>query len=290
MQTPKSMFSDEDEDIPMPTMEGQDDDEEEDSVEAARNTNNTTDQEAEQFLMLSDFDRTTKLFRAALTALGNNNGGAIATLNTLLKRSEVLDKEQKEVIVPLFGELKSLLTTSQEELKSFNKSAQQSLEAQIKDVIAKVDFSPIEEKVKAANIQILESTNALKTKADEIEVLANRVKKLSFFQTLKWLVAGAVCTTVLMYGFFSYREAQTEQKFQAEYDAKIQAMETRAAVWKNLKDDQWGASIVDISGIKHIQLVVRDNSNQINLGRSFTTPDDKGKKFPVTFVNIPIFK
>lgn len=291
MQTPKSMFGDENEDIPMPIMGGQDDDEE-DFVEAASNTNKTIgqDQEAEQFLMLSDFDRTTKLFRAALTALGNDNSGAIATLNTLLKRSEVLDKEQQEIISPMLGELKALLLSSQEELKNFNKSAQQSLEGQIKDVISKVDFSPVEEKVKAANAQILESVNELSIKAQAIQDLALKTQKLGFFASTKYLLVGLLGGAGILYGFFSYREAGIEQRLQADFAAKIKSLEARAAVWKNLKDDQWGASVVDIGGIKHIQLVVRDNSNQINLGRSFTTPDDKGKKYPVTFVNIPIFQ
>lgn len=289
METPKSMFEQEDEDIPMPIMEGQEDDDE-DFVEVASNTNKTTAQdEAEQFLMLSDFDRTTKLFRAALTALGNDKIGAIATLNTLLKRSEVLDKEQKEQIVPLLGELKALLATSQEELKNFNSQAQKNLETQIKEVIGNVDFSPIQKKVAEANAQILESTNALQTKAEAIEALANKVKKLSFFQSLKWLVAGGVVGTVLMYGFFEYREQVVTQKLQAEFDAKIQTLEARTSVFSKLKSDDWNALILDNQGVKQLQLVVRDSTGQANSGRGFAT-DPNGKKYQVSYFNIPIFK
>ncbi len=231
---------------------------------------------------------------AALTAIslkfGNNDKGVIATMNELLKRSDVLNHEQRDVIAPLLGELKALLLTSQDELKNFNQNAQKSLESQIKETIAKVDFSPIEKKVAAANNQILESTNALKTKVEEIETIAARTKRLGFFASTKYLLVGLLGGAGFLYGFFTYREHGIEQKLKAEYDAKIAAMDTRTVVWKNLKDDQWGASIVEINGLKHIQLVVRDNSQQINLGRSYTTPDDKGKKYPVTFVNILIFK
>lgn len=291
MGTPKIMFEQEDEDIPMPIMGGQDDDEE-DFVEVASNTNKTIgqDQEAEQFLMLSDFDRTTKLFRAALTALGNDNSGAIATLNTLLKRSEVLDQVQKEQIGPLLGDLKSLLLSSNDELKNWNQQAQKSLQMQIKEVVDNIDFSPMQKRVEEANAQILESANELSIKAQAIQELALKTQKLGFFASTKYLLVGLLGGAGILYGFFSYREVGIEQKLKAEFDAKTKAMETRAAVWKNLKDDQWGASVVDISGIKHIQLVIRDNSNQINLGRSFTTPDKDGKKYAVTFINIPIFK
>lgn len=248
------------------------------------------DEAAEQLLMLSDFDQVTKLFRAGLQALGNNETGAIATLNQLLKKAEVLDQETREKILPMLGELSALLTTSQEELKQFNAQAQRGLEAQIREVIAKVDFSPIQKKVEAANTQIIESTNALKTKMEEIETIANRTKTLGFFASTKYLAFGFLGGMGILYGLYQHNTSQFEKKLKAEYDAKIQSLETRTAIWKNLKDDQWGATIVEINGLKHIQLVVRDNSGQINLGRSFTTPNDKGQKYPVTFVNIPIFK
>lgn len=287
MGTPKSMFYDEDEDIPMPKIEDPDEDDK-DFVEAARNANNTT-AEAEQFLMLSDFDRTTKLFRAALTALGNDNSGAIATLNTLLKRSEVLDKEQQEIISPMLGELKALLLSSQEELKNFNKSAQQSLEEQIKDVISKVDFSPVEEKVKAVNTQILESVNELSIKAQAIQELALKTKKLGFFASTKYLLVGLLGGAGILYGFFSYREAEIEQKLKAEFDAKIKSHEVRTSIFSQLKDDQWNASVVENAGVKNIQIVVRDTTSQANSGRGFAT-DSNGKKYQVSYFNIPIFK
>lgn len=240
-------------------------------------------------LSLADAQELIAALSAIALKFGNNDKGVIATLNTLLKRSEVLDKEQKEQIVPLLGELKALLATSQEELKNFNSQAQKNLETQIKEVIGNVDFSPIQSKVEAANVQILESTNALQTKAKEIEELANRVKKFSFFQTLKWLIAGGVVGTVLMYGFFSYREAGIAQKLKAEFDAKIQSIEARTSVFSKLKSDDWNALIVDNQGVKNLQIVVRDTTSQANCGRVFNT-DPNGKKYQVSFFNIPIYK
>lgn len=253
-------------------------------------TEEERDEAAEQMLMLSDFDRVTKLFRAALQALGNENTGAIVMLKGLLSRAESLDEQTKKDIVPILGDLKALLVTSQDELKNFNKSAQEALETQIKDIINKVDFSPIQKKVEVTNTKILESTNAFTTKMEEIEAIANRTKRLGFFASLKFVVLGFGAAAGFLFALYQYNTSQFEEKIKVEFDAKIQAMETRTAVWKNLKEDQWGASIVEINGLKHIQLVVRDNSSQINLGRSFTTPDAKGQKHPVTFVNIPIFK
>lgn len=230
---------------------------------------------------------------AALTAIslkfGNNDKGVIATMNELLKRSDVLNHEQRDIIAPLLGELKALLTTSQEEFKNFNKSTQQGLEGQIKDVISKIDFSPVEEKVKVANSKIIQSVNELSAKAEAIEALANRVKKLSFFQTLKWLLAGGVAGTVLMYGFFSYRQELESQKLQTEFDAKIQTLEARTSVFSKLKSDDWNALIVDNQGVKNLQLVVRDSTGQANCGRGFAT-DPNGKKYQVSYFNIPIFK
>lgn len=240
-------------------------------------------------LSLADAQELIAALSAIALKFGNNDKGVIATLNTLLKRSEVLDKEQKEQIVPLLGELKALLATSQEELKNFNSQAQKNLETQIKEVIGNVDFSPIQSKVEAANVQILESTNALQTKAKEIEELANRVKKLSFFQTLKWLIAGGVVGTVLMYGFFEYREQVVTQKLQAEFDAKIQKLEARTSVFNQLKNDDWNALIVDNQNVKNLQIVVRDTTSQANCGRGFAT-DPNNKKYQVSYFNIPIFK
>lgn len=240
-------------------------------------------------LSLADAQELIAALSAIALKFGNNDKGVIATLNTLLKRSEVLDKEQKEQIVPLLGELKALLATSQEELKNFNSQAQKNLETQIKEVIGNVDFSPIQSKVEAANVQILESTNALQTKAKEIEALASRVKKISFFSTLKWLLAGGVVGTVLMYGFFEYREQVVTQKLQAEFDAKIQTLEARTSVFNKLKTDDWNALIVNNNGQKNLQIVVRDTTSQANCGRGFDT-DQNGKKYQVSFFNIPIFK
>lgn len=226
---------------------------------------------------------------AALTAIslkfGNNERGVIATMNDIIQRGDVLNHEQRNIIAPLLGELKVLLLSSQEELKSFNANAQQSLEGQLKDAISKIDFSPVEVTVKAANSQIIQSMNELSTKANEIEALANRVKKLSLFQTLKWLLAGGVVGTVLMYGFFEYREGQMEQKLKAQYDAKIQSLEARASVFSKLKSDDWNA-LVDGN---NLQIVVRDITSQANCGRGFTT-DPNGKKYQVSFFNIPIYK
>jgi len=231
---------------------------------------------------------------AALTAIslkfGNNEKGVIATMNELLKRSDVLNTEQRDVISPLLGELKGLLLASQTELKQFNDQAQKSLETQIKEVIAKVDFSPVKQKVDEANISIQTTSNVMAQKIAEIEDIAKRTKRLGFFASLKFVVLGFGAGAGLLFAIYQYNTSQFEAKIKAQYDEKIQAMDTNTAVWKNLKDDQWGASIVEINGLKHIQLVVRDNSGQINLGRSYTPPNAQGKKFPVTFVNIPIFK
>lgn len=240
-------------------------------------------------LSLADVQELVAALSAIALKFGNNEKGVIATLNTLLKRSEVLNKEQQEQIVPILGELKVLLTTSQDELKNFNQNAQKNLETQIKEVIGKVDFSPIQSKVEAANAQILESTNALQTKAEAIEKLANRVKKLSFFQTLKWLLAGGVVGTVLMYGFFSYRQELESQKLQADFDAKLHSLEARTSVFTKLKNDDWNALIVDNQGVKNLQIVVRDTTSQANCGRGFVT-DPNGKKYQVSYFNIPIFK
>ena len=240
-------------------------------------------------LSLADAQELVAALSAIALKFGNNDKGVIATLNTLLKRSEVLDKEQRDIIAPLLGELKALLLSSQDELKNFNQNAQKNLETQIREVICNIDLSPIQKRVADANAQIIESTNLLQTKAEAIEALAHKVKKLSFFSTLKWLVAGGVVGTVLMFGFFEYREQVVTQKLQAEFDAKIQKLEARTSVFKQLKNDDWNALIVDNQGQKNLQIVVRDTSSQANCGRGFAT-DANGKKYQVSYFNIPIFK
>lgn len=272
METHKSMFGDQDD--------------EEDFIEAAINT---ADQEAEQFLMLSDFDRTTKLFRAALTALGNDKNGAIATLNTLLKRSEILDQEAKNQIMPLIGELKALLLSSQEELKNFNREAQKSLEQQIRDVIGNIDFSPLDKKIAEANEKILTSANELSSKADEIQNTAETVHRLSRFQTLKWLLAGCIVATVLMYGFFELQQRNYKEKLQAQYDEKWSALEERFKVLKTQNPEHWNILKMNDNGREYLQFVIRDTSSQASSGKGFTT-DANGKKYQVSYFNIPIFK
>lgn len=240
-------------------------------------------------LSLADAQELVASLSAIALKFGNNDKGVIATMNELLRRSDVLNHEQRDIIAPLLGDLKALLISSQNDLENFNQNAQKNLETQIREVIGNVDFSPIQKRVAEANAQILESTNALQTKAEAIQALANSVKKLSFFQTLKWLVAGGVVGTVLMYGFFEYREDQTAQKLKAEFDVKIHALETRMSVFSKLKNDDWNALIVDNQGVKNLQIVVRDTTSQANCGRGFAT-DANNKKYQVSFFNIPIFK
>ena len=70
-------------------------------------------------LSLQDAQELVASLSAIALKLGNSEKGVIATLNTILKRTEVLDQEQKNEILPLLGDLKALLKTSQDELKSF---------------------------------------------------------------------------------------------------------------------------------------------------------------------------
>ncbi len=240
--------------------------------------------------MLSDFDRTTKLFRAALTALGNDNSGAIATLNTLLKRTQIFDKEQQEIIAPMLGELKALLLSSQDELKNFNKSAQESLQSQIKNVIGSVDLSPIKQKVEVCNAQILESTNELSLKIEELQQTAAGVVRVSKAMQFKMLLVGVAISAAFLFGLYQYKTAEFEQTKNDEFNTKWQNIEDRLSSFKSLKSDAWGATIVTIDNQKYLQLVVVDNSGQVALGRSYSAPDQTGKKRPVSFINIPIYK
>lgn len=247
------------------------------------------DEAAEQLLMLSDFDQVTKLFRAGLQALGNNETGAIATLNQLLKKAEVLDQETREKILPTLGELKALLAASQEELKQFNAQAQKGLEVQIKEVIANVDFSPIQKKVEAANTQILESTNALKLKAEEIESIANRTKTLGFFASTKYLLVGLLGGACVLYGFFSYREHNFEQKLKADYDAKWSSLDSKFQVLNTQKPGEWNIlKMKEDNGREYLQFIVRDNNKQVQCG--YVDSKKSGMGFNVSYFNIPIFK
>lgn len=252
-------------------------------------TEETRDEGAEQLLMLSDFDRVTKLFRAALQALGSENSGAIATLNQLIKKSEILDQETREKILPMLGELKALLASSQEELKQFNTQAQAGLEAQIRDVIAKVDFSPIQKKVEAANTKIIESSNALLLKAGEIESIANRTKTLGFFASTKYLLVGLIGGACVLYGFFSYREHNFEQKLKADYDAKWSSLDSKFQVLNTQKPGEWNIlKMKDDNGREYLQFIVRDNNKQVQCG--YVDSKKSGMGFNVSYFNIPIFK
>lgn len=250
---------------------------------------NEKDEAAEQLLMLSDFDQVTKLFRAGLQALGNNETGAIATLNQLLKKAEVLDHETQNQIVPLLGNLKALLETSQEELKQFNAQAQKGLEVQIRDVIANVDFSPIEKKVTEANKTILESSNALLLKAGEIEKIANRTQTLGFYASTKYLLVGLLGGACVLYGFFSFREHNFEQKLKAEYDAKWASLDSKFQVLNTQKPGEWNIlKMKDDNGREYLQFIVRDNNKQVQCG--YVDSKKSGMGFNVSYFNIPIFK
>lgn len=228
---------------------------------------------------------------AALTAIslkfGNNDKGVIATMNELLKRSDVLNHEQRDVIAPLLGELKGLLLSSQEELKQFNTQAQKGLEGQLKEVIAKVDFSPIEKSVAAANAQILESTNSLKTKVEDIEKIANRTKKMGFFASTKYLLVGLVGGAAILYGFFQYKQHSFEQQIIAQYDAKFQKLDTRFQALKLLPDAHWNIVELNENGNRRLQLIFRDKDKSVTSG--WADNKSTGLNYPVTYINVPIY-
>lgn len=229
---------------------------------------------------------------AALTAislkLGDSNKGTVFQINSLIARANVLDQEQREKIIPLMGELKALLLTSQEELKQCNKATQDNFQYQIKEVMSKVDFLPLKDKVDQFNSTIVVSVNELKTKIDELETIAARTKKIGFFSSVKFMVAGFALGTGLLFGMYQYKTFYFEQAKNDEFNAKWEKVEERFAVFKKLKDDQWNAVIIDNGGVKNIQIVVRDTTSQANSGRGFAT--DKNGKYQVSYFNIPIFK
>lgn len=154
-------------------------------------------------LSLQDAQELVASLSAIALKLGNNDKGVIATLNQLLKQAEVLDKEQREQIVPLLGNLKALLQTSQDELKQFNAQAQKGLETQIKEVIGKVDFEPLNAKVKSVNDDVARSVGGINmsiqnlesmisARIAQIETTADRIKKMGFLTSTMYLVAGMI--------------------------------------------------------------------------------------------------
>lgn len=240
-------------------------------------------------LSLGDAQELVAALSAIALKFGNNEKGVIATLNTLLKRSEVLDKEQQDIIAPLLGELKALLLTSQDELKNFNQQAQKSLESQIKEVIGRVDFSPIQKKVEAANTQILESTNALKIKVEEIETIANRTKRLGFFASLKFVVLGFGAAAGFLFALYQYNTSQFEAKLKSEYDAKWSSLDSKFQVLNTQKPNEWNIlKMKDDAGREYLQFIVRDNNKQVQCGYADSKKSSMG--FNVSYFNIPIFK
>lgn len=230
---------------------------------------------------------------AALTAIslkfGNNEKGVIATMNELLTRSDVLNHEQRDIIVPLLGDLKTLLKTSQEELQNFNTNAQKSLETQIKEVISKVDLSPLHARVDKANAVLVNSAAEFETKAEEIKKIAAQTKTLGFWSSFKFMLTGVATAAGILYGFFSYREAQIEAKLKAKYDEQLHTKLEKFQPFTRLNQEHYGISVVQRNNLDHIQLFFRDTSGTIQSGRSFATAED-GKKFQVTFIEIPIYK
>ncbi len=247
-----------------------------------------TDEAAEQLLMLSDFDKVTKLFRAGLQALGNENTGALATLNQLIKKAEILDQETREKILPMLGELKALLATSQEELKQFTTNAQKGLETQIQKVVNSVNFKPLENKVSEVNTTVESTVNLLNFKIAELEKIANRTKKMGFWASTKYLIAGMIVAISVGYGYSEIRTSNFEQNLQAQYDAKWNALESRFQLFKTQKSEQWNAVKMNDNGREYMQLVFRDGSKQVQCGWADTKQSGMG--YPVSYINIPIYK
>lgn len=250
-------------------------------------------------LSLQDAQELVASLSAIALKLGNNDKGVIATLNQLLKQAEVLDKEQREQIVPLLGNLKALLQTSQDELKQFNAQAQKGLETQIKEVIGKVDFEPLNAKVKSVNddvarsvgginmsIQNLEST--ISARIAHIETTADRIKKMGFWASTKYLIAGMIVAISVGYGYSEIRTSNFEQNLQAQYDAKWNALESRFQLFKTQKSEQWNAVKMNDNGREYMQLVFRDGSKQVQCGWADTKQSGVG--FAVSYINIPIYK
>lgn len=252
-------------------------------------TEEKRDEAAEQLLMLSDFDRVTKLFRAALQALGSENTGAIAQLNTMIERTNVLDKEQREEILPLLGDLKALLKSSQDELKAFDKNAKSGLEERLKEVVAAVNLAPLHERIAKANAVIENSASTLETKAKAIEDIAAKTKTIGFFSSFKFMLTGVAIATALTYTFFSYSFDKKEEALKAKYDEQLQTKLEKFQPFSRLNQEHYGISVVQRNNLDHIQLFFRDTSGTIQTGKSFAT-DEQGKKFQVTFIEVPIYK
>lgn len=232
-------------------------------------------------LSLGDAQELVAALSAIALKFGNNQKGVIATLNTLLKRSEVLDKEQQDIIAPLLGELKALLTVSQDELKNFNEKAQSELQQRIEIAVKKVDLSPL-------NLKLLETINKLQIVAQETDERVKNIQTLSFLQTTKWLLAGGLISASFMFGFYQHQTSNFEEKLTDEYNKKWDGLESRFKYLKTQKQNEWNVIQMDDNGKKYLQFLVRDNNQQVQCG--WVDSKKSGMGFAVSYFNIPIFK
>ena len=197
------------------------------------------------------------------------------------------------------GDLKALLKTSQDELKSFNLEAQKGLVTQIKEIMANVDFNPLTTNVSNVNKSITDgvgSLNAavrtiettLKGRIQAIEDNASRTNNLGFFSSVTLIAAGMVLSISMGYGFYQYEIIDYEQKLEVQNNEKWKALDARFRLLNTQKFGDWNILKMDDNGREYLQLVNKDARKKVQCGWASSKESDMG--FPVSYINIPIYK